>query len=57
MEQELLTLPEFLVGFVLIFSYMYVLLIVVCPLVLFLLAIVLSDIRILNGPLVSLNSS
>ena len=53
---------QFLVGFVLLdlLFYMYVLLIVVCPFVHFLLAIVLSvllDIRILFTPLVSSNSS
>ena len=52
-EQELPALPEhlssprFLVGFVLLdlWFYMYVLYIVVCPFVLFLLAIVLSVLR------------
>ena len=67
-EQELLTLPEhlssprFVVGFMLLDLWfcMCVLWIVVCPFVLFLLAIVhvLSvDIRILITPLVTSNSS
>ena len=63
MEQELLTLPEHLSSSP-VFSavrVMYVLLIVVCPFVLFLLAIVLSDLpRYTDSdhlPLVSSNSS
>ena len=67
-KQELPTLPEHLslspvlVGFVLLdrLFYMYVLLIVVCPFVLFiwpLCCLFLFDIRILIVPLVSSNSS